>query len=49
MFRPDDATAVSVLPTPGAVGPNPNYFFGPGTIVTPDGPAFFCPQAKSRP
>ncbi len=29
MFRNDSATAVVVLPTPGAVGPNPNgYFFG---------------------
>ncbi len=40
MFRNDSATAVVVLPTPGAVGPHPNgYFFGgdldAGTLPTP--------------
>jgi Uncharacterized conserved protein len=44
MYRIDNATAVTPIPTPGAVGPNPNYFFSkgnpglgiPATIVDDD-------------
>lgn len=44
MFRIDNSTAVTPIPTPGAVGPNPNYFFTngnpgggvPATIVDAD-------------
>lgn len=44
MFKIDNATAATVIPTPGSVGPNPNSFFTegdpglgvPATIVTAD-------------
>ncbi|MBX9704642.1 MAG: hypothetical protein K5Q00_00175 [Gammaproteobacteria bacterium] len=36
MYQIDNSTAVTPMPTPAAVGPNPNYFFGPNTVVTAD-------------
>ena len=36
MYRIDNATSVTTLPAPAAVGPNPNGFFGPGTILEQD-------------
>lgn len=35
MYRIDNATAATVIPTPGAVGPNPNGFFTVGGGVVP--------------
>lgn len=44
MYRIDNSTAISALPTPAVVGPNPNYYFTkgnpgsgiPATIVDDD-------------
>lgn len=35
MYRIDNATAVSPIPTPGPVGPNPDSFFSDGVTVLP--------------